>query len=87
MPSPEVVGGKRSVHVDTPAAGRDPTPGGAPYKRQRPVDRLDPAAGQQGAVAGQHGGVAGQQGGPSLDSTGVLLNSKLFSRSLSTAKC
>eukprot|EP01047_Picozoa_sp_COSAG01_P022745 COSAG01_NODE_1362_length_10565_cov_111.342156_2_plen_277_part_00 len=64
MPSPEVVGGKRSVHVDTPAAGRDPTPGGAPCKRQRPVDRLDPAAGQQEAVAGQHGGVAGQQEEP-----------------------
>jgi hypothetical protein len=61
MPSPEVVGGKRSVHVDTPAAGRDPTPGGAPCKRQRSVGRLDPAAGQQEAVAGQHGGVAGQQ--------------------------
>jgi hypothetical protein len=63
MPSPEVVGGKRSVHVDTPAAGRDPTPGGAPCKRQRSVGRLDPAAGQQEAVAGQHGGVAGQHGG------------------------
>jgi hypothetical protein len=62
MPSPEVVGGKRSVHVDTPAAGRDPTPGGAPCKRQRSVGRLDPAAGQQEAVAGQHGGVAGQHG-------------------------
>jgi hypothetical protein len=57
MPGPEVTGGKRPVPVGTPAAGRDPTPGGAPCKRQRPVDRPDPAAGQQEeAVAGQRDG-------------------------------
>jgi hypothetical protein len=62
MPGPEVAGGKRPVPVDTPAAGRDPTPRGAPYKRQRPVDRLDPAAGQQEEA------VAGQRDGSSSDS-------------------
>eukprot|EP01047_Picozoa_sp_COSAG01_P044073 COSAG01_NODE_3958_length_5493_cov_96.792176_4_plen_318_part_00 len=62
MPGPEVTGGKRPVPVGTPAAGRDPTPGGAPCKRQRLVDRPDPAAGQQEEA------VAGQRDGSSSDS-------------------